>query len=89
MENNVITKIPGIKGIYGDRYVVSTGLSRLIHDLFEGIMIWKTDTRPREDGFYDITYELPLGQHLEDNPLLMQWLKHYGFGITILPYDQD
>ena len=46
MENKVIIKIPGIAGVYGDRYIVSTSL-KLIHDLFEGIMIWKTDTKPR------------------------------------------
>ena len=76
MEKSIIKKIPAINGVYGDRYIVNTKL-KSAQQLFEGISLWTTNCTIEEDGSYNITYELCIGDHLEDNPLIMKYLNHF------------
>ena len=74
MANYPIKKIPGIIGVYGDRFqvnnndVVATGI-------FKCLSVWTTDSKKENDGSITITYELPIGHHIESNPLIMYHIR--------------
>ena len=72
---SIIRKYDALEGVYGERYEVNTKDKELT-DLFKIISIWTTNSKMCGDGSYDITYELLIGQRLEDNPLLMRVIKN-------------
>lgn len=74
MSTYAIKKIPGIPGVYGDRFQVNTN-DIVGTGIFKVLSIWTTNSKKENDGSITITYELPLGQHIEDNPLVMYYLK--------------
>lgn len=72
---SIIRKYDSIEGVYGERYEVNTKDKKLT-DLFELISLWTSKRKHCDDGSYDITYELPIDQKLEDNPLLMRIIRN-------------
>ena len=73
-EYKIIRKYDAIEGIYGERYEVNTQNTRLTK-LFDSISVWTTNTKVSDYGGLDVTYELLIGQKLEDNPLIMETIK--------------
>lgn len=71
----IIRKYDSIEGVYGERYTVNSKDQKL-KEFFKIISVWSTNIEECEDGSYDITYELLIGQRLEDNPLLMKIIKN-------------
>lgn len=73
MDYSVIKKIPGTLGGCGDRFMVNTKASRATQ-VFKSICVWEIGSILESDGSKTITYELPIGHHIEENPLIMYWL---------------
>lgn len=79
-EDNIIKKIPGIKGIYGNRYSVSGKYKKVI-DVFKALSMWESGCE--YDGKYYVhTFELPFGHSIEENPLLMNLINGYKLRIS-------
>jgi len=77
----IIRKYDAIEGCYGERYEVNSKNTELF-DLFKLICVWTTNSKDCEDGSRDVTFELLIGDRLEDNPIIMRKIKAWG-GIII------
>lgn len=75
INQSIIRKYDAIEGVYGERYEVNDKDKKLT-ELFAMISIWTTNRKYCDDGSCDITYELLIGQKLEDNPLLMKIIEN-------------
>lgn len=73
MKNNqpIIRKYDSIEGDYGEKYTVNNKDQKLTA-LFKSISLCTIKREYCDDGSCDVTYELPIDQKLEDNPLLMR-----------------
>ena len=69
---NNITYYPPCVGIYGERFLVSDKYGSEVLDLFKKLSLWggPTDKIISEEE-YSFLFELPLGETLKENPLLV------------------
>lgn len=78
LERKTLEIIEAIKGCYGQRIYIPL-LNKNLIQLFDSISLWRQGSRGDEVENTEILFELPVGEDIRDNPLILRkiWLEGY------------
>lgn len=80
-EYKAVKIVPEIKGCYGQRIYIPVEIDTLVN-LFDTISLWRQNVVMNEEGKTEIVFELPCGQDIRENRLLVRALNMWGLTVS-------